>query len=81
MSKNKELKTRIFQLNMAVYMLSEQLALKRYIHGMTPSHDSEIKAFEKTINAFKEKVNEDIFNLMLHSSHRSFMKYLKEMDD
>jgi hypothetical protein len=81
MNKNKELKKRISQLNTAVYILTEELAIKHYIKGMTSFIDDDIEKLEMIINDFKERANEYIFNLMLHSSHRSFMRYLKEMDD
>ncbi len=78
MSKNKALIRRIDGLTILANARAEQLAVRLYHLNYSESHVAVIGALQAELDALIAQGKAALFELLLSSSHRSFIKFLQE---
>ena len=80
MSKNKALIRHIDSLTILANERAEQLAMRLYYLNYSESHGAVITALQAELDALIAQGKAALFELLLNSSHRSFIKFLQERD-
>jgi len=78
MSKNKALIRRIDSLTILANARADELECRRYYLNYSESHGAVIAALQVELDALIAQGKAALFELLLNSSHRSFIKFLQE---
>ena len=78
LNENKVLRQRIDSLIALTNERSEQLGIRLYWINYDGNHEAVIGALHNELQSLKAQGREAVFELMLCSSHRAFMRFLRE---